>query len=308
MNLAPVVCGTVIALLSSFAVPAQGTHARPNARASVAPSNSALFEPLVRWRAAVLVRNRASLSALYTTTPPAEAQTPEGKSSDPSEEPRFWLMLASEGLSRLTPKILEIERPQPDVAALTLRIELELATSSGTKPFVISAAQVWVRQAGVWRIYDTDRERMVPNPPMRLPQPAKPNVDLYPPPVDARPEIAAALRAASNDHKRVILVFGGNWCYDCHVLDAAFHSKRIAPLLNANFHVVHVNIGEGHQNLDLADEYHVPLRKAVRVPSLAVLDPNGKVVYAQQNGQFDDSARLAPADIIRFLKKWAPRG
>jgi Thioredoxin-like len=306
MKFAPVVCGVVVALFSPPGVLTQGTHARAKAQTAVAPSNSGLFEPLVRWRAAVMARDRAALAALYTTNPPAQAKTPEGKTNDPTEEPRFWLMLSANGLSRLTPKILQIERPQPGLAALTLRIEMEFSTSSGRKPFVISIGQYWVQQGGTWRIFSTNREAMVANPPLRLPQPAKPNVDLYPPPGEARSEIAAALRSAARDHKRVILVFGGNWCYDCHVLDTAFHSKQIAPFLDANFHVVHVNIGDGDKNLELADEYGVPLRKAVRVPSLAVLDAGGKVVYSQQNGQFDDSTRLAPADIILFLKKWAP--
>ena len=34
---------------------------------------------------------------------------------------------------------------------------------------------------------------------------------------------------AAKDHKRVILVFGANWCYDCHVLDMAFHRPDFAP-------------------------------------------------------------------------------
>jgi thioredoxin-related protein len=102
----------------------------------------------------------------------------------------------------------------------------------------------------------------------------------------------------------VILVFGGNWCYDCHVLDATFHSKDIAPLVNANFHVVHVNIGEEDKNLDLADKYQVPLKKGV--PALAVLDSDGKLVYSQQGGEFENSTRIGPTDVTAFLEKWAP--
>jgi thioredoxin 1 len=105
----------------------------------------------------------------------------------------------------------------------------------------------------------------------------------------------------------VILVFGANWCYDCHVLDATFHSKNFAAVVNASYHVVHVNVGdEGDKNLDLAEKYGVPLKKAVRIPSLAVLDPGGKVVYSQKNGEFDNSVRIGPTDVAAFLKKWAP--
>jgi len=210
------------------------------------------------------------------------------------------------GLSNLNAKVLEIDRSQPGAVALVLRMEFTLRMESGAKPFVVEMSQVWVQQDRDWRIAATQRGDVVPNPPRRLPEPAKPNTDLYPAPEKAEAEIAHALRLAASDHKRVILVFGANWCYDCHVLDATFHSKEIVPLVNENYHVVHINIANGDRNLDLADKYDVPLRKAVRVPSLAVLDPDGKVVYSQKNGEFDDSARIGPADVTDFLKKWAP--
>ena len=78
-------------------------------------------------------------------------------------------------------------------------------------------------------------------------------------------------------HKNVLLDFGGNWCIDCHVLENAFHQPRIAPLLNGNYIVVHVDVGKYDKNLDLAKKYHVNLEKGV--PSLAVLDAQGKVLY-----------------------------
>src|ERR1700719_1266436 len=87
--------------------------------------------------------------------------------------------------------------------------------------------------------------------------------DIYPANVDAKAEIAEALANAAKTHRRVILVFGGDWCYDCHVLDAAFHSPEIAPTLNKNFVVVHVNIGEFDKNLAIADKYGVPLQRGV---------------------------------------------
>src|SRR6202795_778490 len=47
--------------------------------------------------------------------------------------------------------------------------------------------------------------------------------DIYSEKADAHSEIKEALKKAAAEHKRVIVVFGANWCYDCHVLDAAFH-------------------------------------------------------------------------------------
>jgi thioredoxin 1 len=304
--LSGVACALALSLFASTAAWAQAPSSHAGVQKPHSSMNSAAFAPLEKWKAAIVDHNSSALAAMYSTTPPAMAKIPKGIVRDPGEEPRFWQLLESYGLTDFNPKVLQIERPQPGLVALTLRIEMRLRTQEGLQPAVVSATQVWMQQGGASRIVQTQRGDPARDPSYRLPQPAKPNIDLYPPAEEARPEIAAALRAAAKDHKRVILVFGGNWCYDCHVLDAAFHSPRIAPLVNANFHVVHVNIGDGDKNLDIADEYGVPLHQYVRVPSLAVLDSNGKVIYSQKNGEFDDSSRLSPADIVGFLKKWAP--
>jgi hypothetical protein len=269
--------------------------------------NAALstFQPLDRWEAAVVSGDRAALAALYTASPASRAKTPEGETQDPGEEPAFWSSLRAAGLSRFDLKVLEVKNLQPGVMAFVLRFEVELRTNAGKKSGVISGAQVWVQQNDDWRILSTQRSDLMANAPRRLPEPAKPNTQLYPAPEEAPAEIVAALRAATKDHKRVILVFGGNWCYDCHVLDATFRSKQIAPLVNENYHVIHINVGDYDRNLDLAKKYDIPLEKGV--PSLAILDPDGKLVVSQKKGEFESTTRIGPEDVVDFLKRWKPQ-
>lgn len=135
-------------------------------------------------------------------------------------------------------------------------------------------------------------------------QAVKKEKDIYNESADARAEIKEALQKAAAQHKRVIVVFGANWCYDCHVLDKAFHSSDLAPILAANYEVVHVDIGKGEKNQDLMKQYEVPMKRGI--PGLAVLDPDGKVVYSQKNGEFENARALAPEDFLAFLNKWKP--
>jgi thiol:disulfide interchange protein len=67
--------------------------------------------------------------------------------------------------------------------------------------------------------------------------------DIYPDPSQAKADLAAALKTAAAAHKRILLDFGGNWCPDCVVLDSYFHDPANRPILEANFVLVHVNIG-----------------------------------------------------------------
>jgi thioredoxin 1 len=107
--------------------------------------------------------------------------------------------------------------------------------------------------------------------------------EIYPDPGQARTDLAAALKTAAVTHKRVLIDFGGNWCGDCQVLDIYFHNDANRPILESNFVLVHVNIGHMDENVEIAQQYKVPLDKGV--PALAVLSENGKLLYSHaENG------------------------
>lgn len=272
---------------------------------SMAAAAQSAFAPVDRWDQALRSGNQAALAAFYSRIPPAVIETNVGAVADPEEEARYWSQAMTKEPTSVNPKLLTIEPKADGRVEAVLRIEMTFPGSSGPQPFAAAVHQLWQQQGGQWRIVATRRSDLEPNPPRRLPEPVKPKTDLYAPPEEARVEIDAALASARRDHKRVIVVFGANWCYDCHVLDATFHSKAIAPLVDANYHVVHVSVGdEEDRNLDLAEKYGVPLKKGI--PGLAVLDPDGKVVYSQKEGEFENSTRFGTGDVTAFLKKWAP--
>jgi len=128
--------------------------------------------------------------------------------------------------------------------------------------------------------------------------------DIYPDPSQARADIAAALKVAAATHRRVLLDFGGNWCGDCRVLDLYMHDQKNKPLVDANFVVVHINIGRMDANQDIAERYQVPLSRGV--PALAVLGENGKLLYSQKNGEFEAMRSMESASVTEFLVHWRP--
>ena len=128
--------------------------------------------------------------------------------------------------------------------------------------------------------------------------------DIYPDSAQAKADLAAALKTAAATHKRILLDFGGNWCGDCVVLDYYFHNEANRPILDANYVLVHVNIGHMDENVDIAKRYGIPLEKGV--PALAVLTETGKVLYSQQNGQFEAMRRIEPSAVTQFLVQWKP--
>lgn len=126
--------------------------------------------------------------------------------------------------------------------------------------------------------------------------------DIYPAPEQAETDLAKALQSAAASHRRVIVDFGGNWCPDCHVLDLYFHDAANNPILETAYVLVHINVGRMDRNIEIAERYQIPLKKGV--PALAVLDSDGKLLYSQRTGEFEDMRRMQSGAVTEFLTRW----
>ena len=128
---------------------------------------------------------------------------------------------------------------------------------------------------------------------------------IYPEIGRAQADTEAGLKEAAKTNRRVLIDFGGNWCTDCIVLDRYFHAPENAALLDKNYVLVHVNVGDKGitDNFAIAERYGIPLNKGV--PALAVLEPDGRVVFAQKQGEFEAMRKMDPTSVGEFLRKWA---
>ncbi len=257
------------------------------------PSKSvASFAPLEQWKAAVISGNVAVLQALYSSNPPAQVATATAASTVTAEV-AFWTGLKAR---RMKMNVIQSESPQAGVQQVVFQAEVH--TSAGQTVYVIEG-QLWQKQGETWRVAGTKRSDAT-----KLQQPLSTSKVIYAPGVDAHAEISRAVALAGKAHKRVLVVFGANWCYDCHVLDLAFQRPDIANVLQHSFEVVHVDVGEGDKNQDLMAQYQVPMKRGI--PAIAVLDRDGKLLYSQKGGEFEKARALSPEDVLQFLNKWKP--
>ncbi len=279
--------------LALFALLMIAMLASPLCRAQAA--NSPLLQ-VEAWRKAVLAGDSGVLASMYADS--VKIVAPGKESSDLKSELAYWNSWRSRGLKTLSAELQSQQEPQPGYHVYLVQLTLGVAEAGAIKKYYISLGQGYLAQGATWKIAAEQRDAET-----RLKGPAQ-RKDLYPADVDAQKEISEALASAAKSHKRVLLIFGGNWCYDCHVLDEAFHLPEIAPTLNHNFVVAHIDVGEYNKNLDLARKYEVPLERGV--PAAAVLDSDGKLLFSQKNQEFEKAHALGPEDILAFLNKWKP--
>jgi thioredoxin 1 len=247
------------------------------------------FAPFEQWKTAVLTGDAGGLRLLYSTDPAAQIRVKTIKSGADTDI-NFWLALKPSSMKT------EVVRNEPRHGHISYIFRAAVVLPNG-QTMAVTEDQSWLQQGDQWRIISVER---VAEP--RLQQPADMKKNIYPATVDARAEIREAEEKAARDHKRVLLVFGANWCFDCHVLDLALHRPDFAPVVS-HYEIVHIDIGDdGKKNNDLAEQFQVPLDKGV--PALAVIEGDGKLVVSEKNGEFEDARAMTPEVILEFLNKW----
>lgn len=255
----------------------------------------ATFPPFQQWMAAVLTGDAATLKSLYSTNPIAQIRVKaiiHGGDADID----YWMNMK---VGNMKVEIIRGTAPQPDITHLILHIVM--TTPSSEQPVSVTNDQVWQKQGDDWKLISVERTDAP-----KLKQPTDMKKDIYPARADAHVDLKEAEEKAARDHKRLLLVFGANWCFDCHVLDLAFQQPDLAPIVASNYEVVHVDLGpDGKKNADLVQHFEIPLDKGI--PALAVADSDGKLVVSQKNGEFEDARGLTPEALAEFLNKWRPQ-
>ena len=257
-----------------------------------AQAPSSTFAPFERWKSAVLSGDALALKSFYSTDPPAHVRI-NSATKDADGDIQFWIALKPRTMK------VGLVRNEPRHGHISFIFRAEVVSADG-KTTSVTDDQSWQQIGGEWRLISVERTDAP-----QLKQPANMRKDIYPANVDAHAEIKEAEEKAVREHRRLLLVFGANWCFDCHVLDLAFQRPDLAPILAANYEVVHIDLGpEEEKNSDLVREYQIPLNKGV--PALAIAESDGTLVVSQKNGEFEDARGLTPKALAEFLNKWKP--
>jgi len=284
----------VIKFALVFVLAAAASCAWAQGASSAAP-DAASFAPFQQWVGAVLTGDAAALKALYSTDPAAQIRVKD-QMIDANADVNFWVAMK---VRSMKVEIIRTTTPHPDLTHIIFRADVVTGLPDGHST-TVTDDHIWVKQGDQWKLSSAERTDAP-----RLKQPADMKKEIYPVNADARAEIKEAEAKAARQHKRLLLVFGANWCFDCHVLDLAFHQPDLAPILEANYEVVHIDLGpDEKKNPDLVKEYEIPLNKGI--PALAVAESDGKLVVSQKNGEFEDARALTPEVLAEFLNRWKP--
>jgi thioredoxin-related protein len=141
--------------------------------------------------------------------------------------------------------------------------------------------------------------------PAKKPPVKRPSI--YDAQADAKVQVEKATAIAKRDSKRILVMFGGDWCGWCHKLHDLFKSDpAIRKTLSDEYILVMVDTKA--PNVDgLFAECKGDLT-GVGYPFLAVLDDSGKVVTRQKTDPLEEGDHHDPKKVKAFLDQWtAPK-
>ena len=127
---------------------------------------------------------------------------------------------------------------------------------------------------------------------------------------DGAAQVEAAQAEAKGKNKRVLVMFGGNWCKWCRALDNTFaQDAAVKAVLEQSFVLVHV---DSDSNGRLNDLWGNPFANGF--PVLVVVGDDGKRLHVQESGSLEMTAPDGgqapvghdPDKVITFLKQWSP--
>jgi thiol:disulfide interchange protein len=120
---------------------------------------------------------------------------------------------------------------------------------------------------------------------------------------DPAKDLAAAIKKAQKENKRILLDVGGEWCGWCKLLDNYFiEKKEIGALLNKNYVLVKVNYSEENKN----EAFLGAFPKITGYPHFFVLEKDGKFLHSQDTALLEEGQGYSDEKMTAFLKKWSP--
>lgn len=119
---------------------------------------------------------------------------------------------------------------------------------------------------------------------------------------DPMPAIDAALAAAKQSSKRVLLVMGTGGCHDSAWFANLLATDRFAPVRN-RYEIVYADIGMPHvrgwgRNPDVPKRFKFKIKGT---PTIAVLDANGNVLNRKAAPKWRNAASRSDDDIYNEL-------
>ena len=93
------------------------------------------------------------------------------------------------------------------------------------------------------------------------------------------------LELAKKTNRKVLLVFGANWCIDCRTLNGFMNQPEVNEIIQKAYILQKVDVGDFDKNLGFVNLFDSKLLDN-GIPALVILDKDAKILSKTINKEF----------------------
>ena len=102
--------------------------------------------------------------------------------------------------------------------------------------------------------------------------------------------------------KQPVVIFGGNWCPDCRILEGTLAMPTIKKFLQQHYQVMHIDIGRYDRNMELMDPLNIESKKGV--PRVVILDLEKNIVNSSTSSEWTTARDRKQQEIYNYFQKF----
>ena len=137
--------------------------------------------------------------------------------------------------------------------------------------------------------------KMPPDEFLKMPLPLPYNGEIY-----SESDIERFLDSSINKSKQPIIIFGGNWCPDCRILEGTLQLPTIKKYMIEHYEILHVDVGRYDKNMNLISYFKIP--KEEGVPRVLVFDINKNILNMESTKEWTTARDRKQQEIFNYFQ------
>ena len=130
---------------------------------------------------------------------------------------------------------------------------------------------------------------------LNMPLPLPYNGEIY-----SESDIERFLDSSINKSKQPIIIFGGNWCPDCRILEGTLQLPTIKKYMIEHYEIMHVDVGRYDKNMNLISYFKIP--KEEGVPRVLVFDINKNILNMESTKEWTTARDRKQQEIFNYFQ------
>lgn len=117
-------------------------------------------------------------------------------------------------------------------------------------------------------------------------------------------DLDAALDAARNSNRLLLVVMGANWCHDSRALASRLFQEPLSTVADEHFETLFVDVGYLEKGKEVITSLGIPIYYAT--PTVLIIDPvSSKVLNEQNRHQWAEAATISMEDSVDYFQQFA---